>query len=115
MRKTVNGLMQFVFLASAVVQYNDPDPLLWVVVYLGAWLACCLWHMGRLGRKASAGVCLLAVLASVLVDWSAPADAQFLMAMGDWQMSEAGSELLRESGGLAVIGLWMAVLCAWTD
>ena len=40
--KAVNGVFLLLFLASAGVQYNDPDPLLWIALYGGAATACLL-------------------------------------------------------------------------
>lgn len=44
----VNGLMLVLFATAAIVQYNDPDPALWVGVYGVAALACALFMAGRL-------------------------------------------------------------------
>ena len=35
-----NGIMAAMFLLSAVLQYNDPDPLRWIALYAAAALAC---------------------------------------------------------------------------
>ena len=50
----VNGLMGVLFAVAAVVQFNDPDPLLWVGLYGVAALACALFMAGRLPRWAAA-------------------------------------------------------------
>ena len=44
----VNGLMLALFATAAVVQYNDPDPALWVGLYGVAALACALFMANRL-------------------------------------------------------------------
>jgi hypothetical protein len=39
-KKIFNGFMILFFLVSAILQYNDPDPYIWVPIYLaGAWLS----------------------------------------------------------------------------
>ncbi|ULQ51098.1 transmembrane 220 family protein [Flavihumibacter fluvii] len=39
-RKIFNGVMVVLFLLSALLQYNDPDPYVWVPLYgAGAWLS----------------------------------------------------------------------------
>ena len=44
----VNLLMLLAFGLSVAVQYNDPDPWLWMLFYLLATLACLAFHFGRL-------------------------------------------------------------------
>jgi len=50
----VNGLMMVLFAMAAVVQFNDPDPALWVGLYGLAALAAALFMAGRLPRWAAA-------------------------------------------------------------
>ena len=38
--KVFNGFMMVVFVVFAVLQYNDPDPVIWVPLYLYAALIC---------------------------------------------------------------------------
>ena len=38
----INAVVSLLFVVSAVLQLNDPDPLAWVLIYLGAALACWL-------------------------------------------------------------------------
>lgn len=45
--KIFNSIFAFLFLLSAIVQYNDPDPFLWIGLYgLGA-LICLLAIFGK--------------------------------------------------------------------
>ncbi len=113
MRRRFNGLMMAAFVLSAVVQYNDPDPIPWMMVYLSALVLCVAWHQGRLAWWFFAAASGSSVLASVLVASVVPSGADVWVAVGDWHMSEAGSELIRESGGLGLVALWMAVLAVW--
>ena len=43
----VHLLVAIIFLAFAVVQFNDPDPYLWVVVYLGVALCASAFFLGK--------------------------------------------------------------------
>lgn len=100
-------------LLGAAVQYNDPDPLSWVLVYLAASIASFVRAMGRLPRAVPAvvGVCAL-VWAGTL----APAvlsRGEFITMFGAWEMANAGIEEAREFWGLVVIAGWMAVLTAF--
>ena len=44
----INGVVTSIFLLFAVVQYNDPDPVRWMAIYLAAALCCALELTGRL-------------------------------------------------------------------
>lgn len=38
--KIFNSIFLILFVVSAVLQYNDPDPALWILIYLLAALSC---------------------------------------------------------------------------
>jgi hypothetical protein len=38
--KIFNSIFLVLFVVSAVLQYNDPDPTLWILIYLFAALSC---------------------------------------------------------------------------
>ena len=38
--KIFNSIFLILFVVSAVLQYNDPDPVLWILIYLFAALSC---------------------------------------------------------------------------
>lgn len=40
--KTFNIIFCFVFISFAAVQYNDPDPYLWIIIYLYTAILCWL-------------------------------------------------------------------------
>lgn len=87
------------FILSAVLQVNDPDPLIWIAVYLLAALYCFLYWWRRLRPYAagflSAGSLAWSAATLPLVAWDSPL----------WN-SEEGRELM----GLVLIFLWMGVL-----
>lgn len=56
---TVNGFMLVLFVLSAVVQYNDPDPLLWIAIYGAGALCCVLFLTGWLPITLSLSVSAL--------------------------------------------------------
>ena len=114
MRRFLNSIMMAAFVASAGVQYNDPDPIRWMAIYLAAFGLCVAWHRGRLPRWIYAGAAVSAVLGAIAVAMAVPEGADVWIAVGDWHMKESGSELIRESGGLGFVALWMAVLSWWS-
>ncbi len=50
-----NYLFAFLFLVSAGLQYNDPDPYLWMPIYLFGAVLCFLAARGRFFPKAYLG------------------------------------------------------------
>lgn len=45
--KILNGILASLFIYFAIVQFNDPDPVLWVLVYVFTALVCIQGIMGR--------------------------------------------------------------------
>jgi len=95
------------FLLSVAVQYNDPDPVLWMPIYGLAALLSGLAAAGRLPLWPNAAalvvfLVLFAIWAPALLDARAE-------AFESWHMQSAGDEEAREAGGLALCTLWSAV------
>lgn len=57
--KIFNYLFAFLFLISAGLQYNDPDPWLWAPIYLAGTVLCYLAARGKFYPKAYLGASLL--------------------------------------------------------
>lgn len=87
------------FALFAIVQYNDPDPLLWMVLYAVTALACVLYHLKRLPPAAAAGWGALALLMGLYL-------AYRVISQGQFFFDEEGREMM----GALLIMLWMAVL-----
>ncbi len=111
--KITNAIMAFLFLLSVAVQFNDPDPLAWAVVYGAAALACVFFHFHRLNWTAPAAIGLIALL------WAGYLFPGMINNMNDsslpdifnfFNMKTLGTELIREIGGLLIIVAWMAVV-----
>lgn len=45
--KIINGIFIILFLLSAILQYNDPDPLLWMAIYSFGALLSLLAALGK--------------------------------------------------------------------
>lgn len=106
----INGIMLVLFVLAAVVQYNDPDPILWMGVYGASAICCALYMAGRLPALLSAllsGVCLLGALYLLLR----------ILGPGSF-FDETGREMLglmeetREMLGLLITATWTGIL-AW--
>jgi len=102
--------MAALFVFAAAVQYNDPDPLRWMAIYLAAAAACVLAVLRRLPRWLPAMVGLAALV------WAATLSPHVLgrVGMGEmvqaWEMKDVRVEEGREMYGLLIVVGWMAVL-----
>lgn len=99
--RIVSALFVGLFLLSAAVQYNDPDPWIWIAGYLYPATLSFLAVLGRVRFcfwPAAAGV----IIYSALAIWIFPG----------WISEWFGSEEFREAGGLLIAVGWMIVL-AW--
>lgn len=108
----VAGALMTVLLAVAVaVQYNDPDPILWMAIY-GA--ACALSALAVVrGRAPLAPVAVVGVVALVwglMVAQGANGRSSLSEMFQSWEMNSPGIEEAREASGLLIVAAWMAVL-----
>lgn len=101
------------FLLSVAVQYNDPDPWLWMPLYgLAAWLAG-LCAAGRLPLWPNAAA--LALYVVLLGLWAPSLLGARREAFTSFEMRAAADEEPREAVGLALCAAWSAVqtVAAW--
>jgi hypothetical protein len=100
-----------VFLYAGVVNLNDPDPLIWVVLYGTGCAACGVHAMGQLGRRTAWG---LSALYLVLGAWVASHGIESSHRMeGFPQYGLFREEVVREALGLWLVCGWLAVLGRW--
>lgn len=108
--KLLNYLSLVMFIFSVVVQYNDPDPLVWMTVYGLAAVACVLAFKRPAHWVLPGGLALLALLwagAIALRVWGRVAVGELFEA---WEMKDRRVEEARELGGLLIVAVWMLVL-----
>lgn len=107
--RVADGLAALLFLASAAVQLNDPDPVGWTLMYGSAALAATLAAAGRCPRWLpwAVGAVALAWLAAWIPQLQRvdPHDV-----FGPAGMYPPGVEEAREAGGLVLILAWMGGL-----
>ena len=108
--RLANWVMTAAFLFSVAVQYNDPDPIRWMLVYGLAALACVLQLRKRLVWyfPAALGAAALGWAASI-----APrviGKTTFGAMFQSWHMISEVVEEAREMGGLLIVAAWMGVL-----
>ncbi len=105
-----NGLMFILFVWAAVVQYNDPDPVLWMAIYGAAALCCALYVAGRLPMRLAAALSGLYVLGAVYLMLRVLGPGSFFDDTGREMMGLM--EESREMLGLWIMAVWTGFL-AW--
>ncbi len=102
--KLLGGVFTLFFLFAAVVQFNDPDSLLWVLLYFIAALASVMFFLGKLKFwMVAVLIPVYAVLA--FVHWPPEFEG---VALQDG-MKTLNIELARESLGMGISALIMVV------
>ena len=96
---TLNLVVAAFFVLFTLVQYNDPDPLFWMVVYSGTALACVLYRLERLPPAVAAGYGVLALLLGLYLAYRVISQGQFIF-------DEEGREMM----GSFLVAIWMGVL-----
>ena len=104
-----NGIMLLMFLFSAAVQVNDPDPLVWMAMYGVAALVCGL----EMRRRAPAVA--VAALAAIALVWAGSLyfranEVPISSLFAEWEMRDVRVEEAREMYGLTIVGIWMMVI-----
>jgi uncharacterized membrane protein len=108
--RILNIIMILAFLFSVAVQYNDPDPIQWILIYGAAAAACILEQRGKLNWKFSAIVAAAALLWAIFI-LPGVLSRPFPKTMVDqFHMTVVADEEARELGGLLIILTWMIVL-----
>ena len=111
MLKICNIVFAVAFLLATAVQYNDPDPYIWMPAYLTAFACCVAFARGRLRAWVAYGVAGVALLWSLtLVPTVITHPPPLADVFGDVKMYAPGVEEAREAGGLWLIGAWLLTL-----
>ena len=107
MRRVMQGIALLFFL-SAGLQYNDPDPSLWVLVYCSAGGAALVPSGSRWSRAARGfvGGGALVWALTLLPEARGIGLAQMTESM---QAYDGRVEIAREAGGLLLVAAGMAV------
>lgn len=113
--KAFNLIFCLLFIFSAALQYNDPDPYIWVPIYLyGAWF-CYQAFRGKYFPKAYlAGIFIFSVYALFLLfdktgvlNWYKEHDAENIVQ--SMKATKPWIEETREFGGLLILIIALAV------
>lgn len=104
----LDRLFGALFIWAAAVQLNDPDPVVWVAVYLLGAAVCLVPARFRMG---AASAWLVSAATAAWAFWLAP-QAMALPQLSDLTASmsvdQPAVEAAREALGLAIVSLWSA-------
>ncbi len=109
--RIVNYIFFFIFIMCAAVQYNDPDPYIWVPIYGFAAVVSLMAARGRFYPKAIlGGMIILSIYAATyvpaIINWvkmGAPSVVETMKA------EQPHIELTREFGGLLICLLGLSI------
>lgn len=106
--RVLNGLMTVLFASAAVVQYNDPEPALWMAIYGSAALCCALYLGGWLPVWAPTLLSALYALGALYLSAQVFGGVGFFDPTGQEMIGvrEQGREMM----GLLFTAGWTAVL-----
>ncbi len=108
--KILNYIMAAMFLFSVVVQYNDPDPLVWMTIYGAALAVCVLEILGRNRWYFPAMVGAITLVWALMLVSQVLGKVAFSELFEAWEMKDQRVEVAREMGGLLIVAFWMMVL-----
>lgn len=113
--KITNLIFSILFLLFALLQYNDPDPYLWIPIYLYAAILCWLAYRGRNYPIAYLrGILFYSLYAAYLIfthdgviDWYTQHNAENLVQT--MKAEKPWIEDTREFGGLLILIVALAL------
>lgn len=107
----INYLFLIAFLLSVAVQFNDPDTLLWILIYGAAAAVCIFYILKKIPWFIPASVGFLALVwALLLLPDVIHASDSLNNTFSSWEMNGLEVEETREMFGLLIVTFWMFVL-----
>lgn len=111
-KRLLYAAMTILFLTSAMLQFNDPDPTLWVLIYIMA-AACTLLSLILPVRFTFYFTLAVATWALVWSLWLLPQlqnDYEFKAMFLPMQPGRPSIEIGREIGGLWITSVWLLTI-----
>lgn len=90
---------------SIAVQYNDPDPIRWMILYAIPLVLVVMAFMGRYSVMSLLAIPAYLALALWSMPWGNLAGA--FGGMPQWKMMSPENETLREAGGLFLCAVFL--------
>ena len=110
MFRLVHAAMALLFLFGAIVQFNDPDPLRWVAIYVAAAVSCALAAAKRVPPWLPIVIGGVALLWALTLAPRAFPNVRILEMFAAWEMANERIEQAREMYGLLLIAIYMAAI-----
>jgi hypothetical protein len=108
--KIIIYVLTLIYALCVIVQYNDPDPLVWMLIYGLGMLACSFYIMGRLHWIFSVIVGLLAMIWAGILVPDVLGKVSFMDIFSSAYMQNSAVEKARELGGLLIVVTGMVYL-----
>lgn len=110
--KITNIILSLLFLSFAIVQYNDPDPWIWISIYVLIAMLCGLAAAGRFQKNllmlgALAALITLGVMAPEFIGWLSDGMPSIVTSM---KAETPYIELVREFLGVLIVFLTLVFL-----
>jgi hypothetical protein len=103
--------MAALFAFAAALQFNDPDPVQWVAVYLAAaLLSLTVALRQRVPPAAIVALTVVAIAWAVAIALRVPSASEYRHMFDAWEMKTPSVEEAREASGLGIVAAWMIVL-----
>lgn len=106
----LNSLFLLAYLLSALVQYNDPDPLTWIAIYLAAAWMCIARFRRHQPRWYALSLYSMSLLWIGMLLPSILGQVSLGEIVESVSMKTRAVEEAREIGGLALVTLWSGLL-----
>ena len=110
-----NAVMLVAFVLSVIVQFNDPDPLLWSMTYGIAAVVCWLELRRRTNPWIPAGIAAASLAWAATLAPRVIGTVPFSAMFEEFEMANIAIEESREMYGLVLIAIWMIAVAsaAW--
>ena len=105
--RIANAVFALVFLLGLAVQYNDPDPLLWMAMYGAAAAVCILAATRKPHRTFALGTGIVALLWALFLVPRVLGQVELGSLFREAGMATLEIEEAREALGLFIIAAWM--------
>lgn len=104
-----NAVMLVLFLFSAVVQVNDPDPVTWIAIYSAAAVVCGMELRRKTPPWPPIALSIIAVLWALSL-YAGIRDVPIASLFAEWEMRDLRVEEARETYGLTIVAGWMLLV-----
>lgn len=108
-----NAVMTALFTTMALIQYNDPDPLLWITAYGLSALCCALFLVGYRSVFFPGIIAVGCGLGTVYLLLRALGPVGIMDKSGQEMMGL--TEVFRETLGLLICTSWVGFLSWWSS